>query len=340
MDSRFREMYEARKGTVQDCLELIRSGDMIAFAAFCNAPVEILSQLHTVADRLTNVRCIKGHEGVYPFVTQPGMDGHIHTGSFFLGKDLANGIRAGNCSFIPVDMCDYATFTYEFHPSDVFIASVAPMDENGNFQVGLSLIYESEAFSCADRVILEVNPRMPRVTGGLEINIADVDRLVEVDYPPVEVADLDPSPEELVVAKNVRSLMRDGDCIQIGIGSLPNAIANEMFDLRDLGLHTELMTNTVGRLIDAGVVNGERKNLNRGEHLYIFAGGSLALYDLLGRNKACRVVPAVYCADPRVIMQNDNMISVNTCVEIDLTGNICSESIGPRIISGLSLIHI
>ena len=334
MRTNYQAIYESRRGTVQDCLDVIQSGDVVAFAAACNAPDTIMKQMHTIADRVTDVKCIKGHEGTYPFVTMPGMDGHINTGSFFLGKDLSNGMQAGNCTFIPADMCDYSTFTQGHYPCDVFIAAATPMDENGNLQVSLCMMYEDAAYACADKIVLEVNPNLPRVRGGLDIHISDVTRLVEVDYPINEVPDLDPSPEEIQVAKNVRSLMRDGDCIQIGIGSLPNAIANEMYDLKDLGLHTEMATNTIGKLIEAGVINGQRKNFKHGQHLFIFAGGSPELYASLGRNEACRIVPAVYGADPLIIMKNDNMVSINTCVEMDLTGNICSESIGPRIISG------
>jgi acyl-CoA hydrolase len=334
MRTNYQALYEARKSTVQDCLDIIQSGDVVSFASACNAPVAILSQFHTIADRVTDVKCIKGHDGVYPFVTMPGMDGHINTGSFFLGKDLANGIVAGNCTYIPADMCDYSTFTQGHYPCDVFIAAATPMDENGNLQVSLCMMYEDAAYACSDKIILEVNPRLPRVRGGLEINIQDVTKLIEVDYPIHEVPDVPPTPEEVLVAKNVRSLMKDGDCIQIGIGSLPNAIASEMFDLRDLGLHTEMATNTIGKLIEAGVINGARKNFKHGQHLFIFAGGSPELYETLSRIDACRIVPAVYCADPMIIMKNDNMVSINTCVEMDLTGNICSESIGPRIISG------
>ena len=334
MRTNYQALYEARKSTVQDCLDIIQSGDVVSFASACNAPVAILSQFHTIADRVTDVKCIKGHDGVYPFVTMPGMDGHINTGSFFLGKDLTNGILAGNCTYIPADMCDYSTFTQGHYPCDVFIAAATPMDENGNLQVSLCMMYEDAAYACSDKIILEVNPRLPRVRGGLEINIQDVTKLIEVDYPIHEVPDVPPTPEEVLVAKNVRSLMKDGDCIQIGIGSLPNAIASEMFDLHDLGLHTEMATNTIGKLIEAGVINGARKNFKHGQHLFIFAGGSPELYETLGRIDACRIVPAVYCADPMIIMKNDNMVSINTCVEMDLTGNICSESIGPRIISG------
>ncbi len=334
MRNNYQALYQARRGTADDCLDVIRSGDVVAFAAACNAPDQILSRMHTIAGRVTDVKCIKGHEGQFPFVTMPGMDGHINTGSFFFGHDLAEGLRTGNATFIPADMCDYSTFTQGHYPCNVFAAAATPMDEDGNLQVGLCMMYEDAAYACADRIILEVNPNLPRVRGGLEINISEVTRLVEVDYPINEVPEAVPSPEEMQVAKNVRSLMRDGDCIQIGIGSLPDAIASQMSDLKDLGLHTEMATTAMGRLIESGVINGQRKNFKHGQHLFIFAGGTPELYQTLGRNEACRIVPAVYGADPSIIMKNDNMVSINTCVEMDLTGNICSESIGPRIISG------
>ena len=334
MRNNYQSQYEAKRGTVQDCLDVIQSGHVVAFSAACNAPVAMLEQMHTIADRVTGVKCIKGHEGVFPFVTMDGMNGRINTGSFFFGRDLSNGMKNGNTSFIPADMCDYTFFTSSHYPCNVFAAAAAPMDENGNFQVGLCMMYEDAAYASADKIILEVNPNLPRVRGGLEIHISDVTCLTEVDYPIHTIPDTVPSPEEVQVAKNVRSLMRDGDCIQLGIGSLPNAIANEMMDLKDLGLHTEMATSTMGKLIRAGVINGERKNFKHGQHLFIFAGGTPELYQTLSETPACRIVPAVYCADPNIIMKNDNMVSVNTCIEMDLTGQICSESIGPRIISG------
>ncbi len=290
MRTNYQAMYEAKRGTVEDCLDIIRSGMVVAFAAACNAPEAMLNRMHTIADRVTDVKCIKGHEGVYPFVTMDGMNGRINTGSFFFGRDLSQGMQNGNCTFIPADMCDYSTFTQTLHPCDVFAAAATPMDENGNLQVSLCMMYEDTCYASADKIILEVNPNLPRVRGGLEINIRDVTCLTEVDYPINEIADAVPTPEEVAVAKNVRSLMRDGDCIQIGIGSLPNAIANEMRDLRDLGLHTEMATNTIGRLISEGVINGQRKNFKHGQHLFIFAGGSPELYRTLGENPACRIV--------------------------------------------------
>ncbi|MCC8357194.1 MAG: 4-hydroxybutyrate--acetyl-CoA CoA transferase [Oscillospiraceae bacterium] len=334
MRTNYQSLYNAKKGTVQDCLDVIQSGDVVAFAAACNAPVEMLNNMHTIANRVTGVKCIKGHEGIYPFVTMDGMDGHINTGSFFFGRDLSNGMKNGNTSFIPADMCDYSTFTSGHFPCNVFAAAATPMDENGNMQVGLCMMYEDAAYASADKIILEINPNLPRVRGGLEININDVTCLLEADYPINVVPDTDPSPEEILVAKNVRSLVKDGDCIQLGIGSLPNAIANEMMDLKDLGLHTEMATSTMGKLIRAGVITGARKNFKQGQHLFIFAGGTPELYQTLSENSSCRIVPAVYGADPAIIMKNDNMVSINTCIEMDLTGQICSESIGPRVISG------
>ena len=292
MRTNYPALYEAKKSTVQDCLDVIQSGNVVAFAASCNSPVAILSQMHTIADRVTDVKCIKGHEGVFPFITMPGMDGHINTGSFFLGKDLTNGMAVGNATFIPADMCDYSTFTQGHFPCNVFVAAATPMDENGNLQVGLSMMFEDAAYACADKILLEVNPRLPRIRGGLEIHISDVTRLVEVDYPIYTVPDQEPTPEEVQVAKNVRSLLRDGDCVQIGIGSLPNAIANELFDLNDLGLHTEMATNTIGRLIEAGVITGEAKTIDRGLHVGTFVRGDEELYHTLSTDPNVRFRPA------------------------------------------------
>ncbi len=330
----YQQMYEAKKTDLQGCLAQIQSHDTICFAGDCNGAVEILSNMHTIAGRLEGVEAIKGHEGYYEFVSNPGMDGHINTGSFFFGKNFMDGQVHRNVSYIVTDLCDYSTFVQEHKPCNTFVAACTPMDDEGFFEVGLCMMWEAECFETCEKIILEVNPNLPRVTGGLKINVADVTSLMEVDYPIQEIPSLNPSPEEIQVAKNVRSLVKDGDCIQLGIGSLPNAIANEMMDLKDLGLHTEMATTTMGHMIRAGIINGERKNINRGKHIFTFAGGDRALYDTLGSNKNCVIVPARYGVNPMVIMQNNNMVSINTCIEMDLTGQICSESIGPRQYSG------
>jgi acyl-CoA hydrolase len=208
------------------------------------------------------------------------------------------------------------------------------MDEFGNFCIGLSMMWEREFIATADRIILEVNPRLPQVAGGLRIHVSKVSALYELDEPIMEIPTTTPTADEIKVAQYCRSLMRDGDCVQLGIGSLPNALAVEMMDLHDLGIHTEMYTSAIGEMIRTGVATGERKQIDIGVHIGTFAGGDQALYDTLGKIPTCRMVPCSYANNPAIIQQNDNMVSVNTCIEMDLTGQVCSESIGARQYSG------
>jgi acyl-CoA hydrolase len=334
MNENYVKLYEEKKSSIEDCLNLIHSHDRIGVSGDCNEPQGLLRQLHTIADRVDDVIVFKGRNGNYDFVTQEGMRDHINTAGFFYGKGWHEGHKLKNVSFIPADLCDYGSFVQQSKPITVFTAAVSPMDEFGNFCIGLSMMWEREFISTADRIILEVNPRLPQVAGGLRINVSKVTALYELDEPIMEVPTTTPTADEIKVAQYCRSLMRDGDCVQLGIGSLPNALAVEMMDLHDLGIHTEMYTSAIGEMIRTGVATGERKQIDIGVHIGTFAGGDQALYDTLGKIPTCRMVPCSYANNPAIIQQNDNMVSVNTCIEMDLTGQVCSESIGARQYSG------
>lgn len=331
------KLYQKKRGTVRDCLDLIRSGDVVFLACDGNCPVTLGSRLHEIAPRVENVKVFKDFTHYFPFPTLDGMRGHIFSQGFFFGRDLREGLPKGNTSFFPTDICNNGRFIVENEPT-VFIAATTPMDEAGNFQIGLCCIAEPECLEyvrgTGGRVILEVNRNLPRVRGGVEVNLRDVTALVETDDPITEIPSTKASPEEEQVAGNVRSLLRDGDCVQFGIGALPNAIAELCMDLNDLGMHTEMLTTAMGRMVREGVITGKRKNLNRGEHIFTFAGGNRELFDTLASCGQFRVVPASYGCDPFVIAGNDNMVSINTCIEVDLTGQIASEAIGTRQFSG------
>ncbi len=330
----YQKMYADKKGTVQSCLDQIHSHDVVGFSGDCNEPVAMLRELHTIAPRVEDVVCFKGRIGTYDFIRNEGMCDRINTAGFFYGPGWYEGHQRKNVSFVPADLCDYGTFVTQAKPVTVFAAAVSPMDEFGNFCIGLCMMWEREFISTADRVILEVNPNLPRVAGGLRINIRDVTCLYENDEPVMEFPSREPTEDERKVAQYCRSLMRDGDCIQLGIGALPNALASEMMDLKDLGIHTEMYTSAMGEMIRRGVATGERKQIDIGVHIGTFAGGDKALYDTLGKIPTCRMVPCSYANNPAIIMQNDNMVSVNTCIEMDLTGQVCSETIGVKQYSG------
>ncbi|MBR1780384.1 MAG: 4-hydroxybutyrate--acetyl-CoA CoA transferase [Oscillospiraceae bacterium] len=335
----FEQLYESKKGTLEDALTYIRSHDNVCLAGDCNEPLVFARNLHKIAPRVVDVSVIKARTGNYDFVKSEGMNGHINTGGFFYGPGWGEGHQKLNTSLIVTDLPDYANFVADHKPCNVFVASVTPMDEKGNFQIGLCMMWEPETYASVlkqpnHRVILEVNPNQVRVKGGLEINIADVTALYEVDEPLPLIPAMAASDIEDTIGGNVAELVHDGDTIQLGIGSLPDAVAHHLMDKHDLGLHTEMFTSSMGEMIRKGIITGERKNYYKGVHVGSFAGGDRALYETMRDTPTLRIAPASYAVNPMIIMQNDNMVSINTILEMDLTGQVCSESIGPRQFSG------
>ena len=329
-------LYQQKKTNLQQALDLIQSGDNICFAGGCNQPVALMKQFHTVAPRVRNVECIKSRSGDYEFVTAPGMNGHINTGSPLYGEAFNEGMKHGNTSHIVCDMHDYARFVSEHKPVNTFIAAVSPMDENGNFQVGLNLMWEKECLETSSKVILEVNENLPRMQGGLDIHISRVTAFYDATYPLPECREELPTQVEATIADYIADLVSDGDCLELGTGTLSNAIAERLMDHRELGLHTEWFNTGVGDLIEKGIITGAHKNIDHGLAVASAAWGEQRLYDVLAGNDKVAIRPASYVCDPAVISGMDNMIAINTLVEMDLTGQVCSESIGPKQISGSS----
>ena len=330
----FERLYQQKKGTVEDCLKAIHSHSRVCFAGDGNQANTIMENLHKIAPNVVDVKCIKGRAGDYLCVTDPSMNGHISFTSFLYGREMMTGQTQRNVSFVPADICDFGTFMADYRPRDTFVAAVSPMDERGYFQLGLSNMWEEATFNTCDTIILEVNPQLPRVKGGLRIHVRDVTVLTEVDYAPLQVPDMETTEVEERIGANVAELVHDGDCIQLGIGSMPNAVGHHLMDRKDLGLHTEMFTSIMGEMIRKGVITGARKNYKQGLHIGSFAGGDLALYETLANDPNVRIQPTYKAVDPGEICKNDNMVSINTIIEMDITGQVCSESIGPRQFSG------
>ena len=333
----YRQEYEKRRKGIKECLEYIKSGDVIVFAGDGNAALDIANEFHSIAPGVEDVKIFKDCNSYFPFVAMDGMKGHIFSQGFFFGRDMRDGHKKGNCAFFPADIYMNGRFIADNNPN-VFISAATPMDENGNLQVGLCNMWEPDSIDYVRKnhgaFILEVNPNLPRVNGGVEINITEVTALVESSRPISLIPPMGASEDTLEVARNVRSLIKDGDCVQFGIGGLPNAIAEMCMDLNDLGMHSEMVTSAMGKMVREGVITGKRKTLMKGKHVFTFAGGDQELFDTLKTNDSFVIVPANFGCDPFVIAQNDNMVSVNTCVEMDLMGQITSEAIGTVQFSG------
>ena len=209
---------------------------------------------------------------------------------------------------------------------DSFVCTVSPMDRHGYFSFGTGNDYSTKVARAAKRLIVEVNQNMPRVNGaGAELHVSEVDVIVENNVPLLELPIRAPTPEDEVIGRTVAGLVPDGACLQMGVGALPNLVCAQLKDRNDLGIHTEALNPGLVDLVRAGVVNNRRKAVDRGKTVFTFAMGQKAMYDFLNDNPAVESAPVDYVNDPHIIAQNDNVISINATIEIDLTGACNSE---------------
>ena len=334
-----REKYESRLCSMEDVLDDIRDGDVICGGGELCEPIEFYENFHKAARKHTGLQLIKGKRGsgyMYPFMEMPELKGRLDMICHLYDGALRQCHGLGIASHLPSNLHDMLERRTDYQPViHKFIATASAMDENGFFTISGSGMWEGCAYEHAREIILEVLPEQPVFRGCLQIPIDRVDRIVEVCHPVTEydVRSV-PTERDLTIGAYAAEFVRDGDCIQLGLGGMPDAIGNSFFDKKDLGLHTELFTPVMGDLIRAGVITGARKTIDRGMHVGNFILGDRKLYDIMTSDPNVLFRQASYTNDPFVIAQIDNMVSINTAMEIDLTGQICSESIGPRQYSG------
>ena len=335
MANLYQEKYNAKKISIEQALSLIKSGDEIT-TGFCGVePMGILSKLHTIKDRVDDVVVWYSlGMGKYDFFSNPEMKPHFSTNSWFYSFGTREAHKLGTVSYQPGHLHNCFIRKTQVKPANVFIGTVTPMDKHGYVKSSLSTMYEKTTIEHADLVIMEVNTRLPNVGGDTELHIDDIDYIVEVDRPLPILQSAEITENDKVIAEYVASLVNDGDTIQLGIGGIPNAVASAFMSKNDLGIHTEMITSSMAELAEAGVVTGRRKSLHKGKIIGAFALGSQKLYDFMDSNPSVQLMRGEYVTNPFVIAKNDNMVSINTGIQADLTGQICSESIGLKTWSG------
>lgn len=339
MNQSLQALYNEKKRTIGEILSTIRSGDVMFTTNNYSEPGEILSHLHEIAPQVEDVKVWKGRSGLYPFMVDPGMKGHIEMYTYFFGPTFyRNSKPMGLVDFVPADLASYFTVAVSGHPANVNIAAVTPMDENGNFHLpmnhaadGLAML---DAVEKHKTVILEVNPNLHKMHGAVAINIQDVTMLTEVNRPEYVIHPVEPTDLERQIGQAVAELVHDGDTIQLGIGGIPNAVGMFLKEKHDLGIHSEMFTTSMMELIQAGAVTGRKKTYDKGLHICAFAEGTKELYPFLQSREDCIIRAGAEVVDPFNIARQENMVSINTLVEIDLTGQVCAESVGPKQISG------
>ena len=334
-------LYESKFISLDEALGMIHSGDTIAQAAYGNEPLAMLRNLHTIADRGVEDVCVwmGAPQEEYPFIADPNhnLDGVISVNSIFYGPALRKQVAAGSTriNFAPTNLHSMSQVMMETRKPNIFWAAVTPMDRYGYVAVSCTQQAELEMLDSCDLVIFEVNKHIPYTSGTVRVPVEKVNYFIDVDYPITQAPAAPATEEQLKIAHYASSLIKDGDCIQLGIGGLPDAVAHDLEDRHDLGIYTEMISTSMGKLMWCGAVNNSRKKrFFRNRTIGAFCWGSQELYDYINDNPMVEILPTAYVNDPFNIMKNENMVSLNTALEIDLTGQVCSESIGSTQWSG------
>lgn len=326
--------YQNKIKSADEALEYVKSNDVIVTGLGAAEGRSFLERLHTIADRVEHVtitNCLPMTQ--YDFFDAAYKDSFNIDGWFFSG-DMRKSFSNGNIAFIPNHLHFAATKRIRHRKPTIYVGAASPVDKHGFVSLSVSNTYEKRMINEADLVILEVNPNFPKTYGDVEIHINDIDIIIEASYEVPTLADIVPNEKDRIIAHFIADKINDGDTIQLGIGGIPNAVAEFLVDKKDLGVHTEMMTSNMAKLAKMGVINGKKKTLHPGKIVTTFILGNKDLYEYCDQNPAILVLDGFYVNSPKTIAKNDNMVSINTSLEVDLTGQCASESIGTKQISG------
>jgi acyl-CoA hydrolase len=326
--------------SVEQALEKIKSNDSIVCGLAAAEPASLLSRLHTIAPRVRDVTvatCLPMQP--YPFYTDPAMRGHfLHDAWFFTPAARKAHEEAGTTSYVPNHLHRAGLDRLSYQKPTVFAGTCSPPDRLGYVSLSLSVTYERELMEAADLVILEINEKLPRTYGDAIIHSDDVDFFLRSEAPVPELAPAAPDEKDLLIGGHIAELIEDGSTLQIGIGGIPNAVTSMLLKKRDLAIHTEMFTDGMVDLFEAGCIAKTAHSFGSetltGKMVGAFALGTRRLYDFLHRNPAVALMRGSWVNDPNVIARNHRQISINTTLEVDLTGQVCSESLGSRQFSG------
>ncbi|MFH1647831.1 MAG: acetyl-CoA hydrolase/transferase C-terminal domain-containing protein [Chloroflexota bacterium] len=336
----YRDEYRRKLISADEAAGLVKSGMWIDYGAICGFPSLIDEKLAARAPELREVKIRAEHSHTQIPRIDPDQEHFIYN-SWFLGKVEREYHKQGCCSYIPFGLSEGPRMYREWLKDEVDITfiEVTPMDENGNFNFGTAVTRQKAACEVAKKVVVEVNEHQPWVFGGYDevVNISQVDYIVEnYEYKIPEFPAAEVTPEDEAIAALLAERIEDGATIQLGVGAIPSVVGKLLIKhgMKDLGIHSEMFNDSMMELIEAGVVTGARKNFNPGKAVHCFAAGSEKLYRFMDRNPVLAGFPVDYTNDPYIIARNEKQIAVNSALRVDLRGQVCSESVGCRQISG------
>ncbi len=332
----WKSLYDSKVVTAEEAVRAIKDNFRVFLTGNCSVPRKVLAALVEYAPNLCDVEIVQVLALAGEEYAAPEMAPHLRINTLFISENVRKAVNEGRADFTPCFLSEIPDlFTSGRIPLDVAMIQVSPPDEHGFCSYGTEIGVSKTAAEAADIVIAEVNPKMPRTLGDSFIHWSKMDYIVEVDYdlPDVQMASHDPISDQ--IAQHIAAMIPDRATLQTGIGAIPDAVLKYLTNHKDLGIHTELFSDGVIDLVERGVITCQHKTFHPGKMIAGFILGTRRLYDFVHDNPLVEFHPTEYVNDPFNIARNDNMVAINSAIEIDLTGQECADSIGTYFYSGV-----
>ncbi len=332
----WREEYRSKVLAAHDALRCVRSGTRVYIHPGCAEPEVLVEALMERAPHVRDVEIVHLLTLGRADYIAPEMAGHFRHNAMFIGGNVREAVNDGRADYTPIFLSQIEDlFESGQMPLDVALIQVSPPDAHGFCSFGLGVDTTLGAARAARYVVAQVNDRMPRTYGDSFIHVSDLDAVVEVSRPLCELPQTEITDLHRAIGRHVATLIDDGATLQLGIGGIPDAVLPHLRDRKDLGVHTELVSDSIIPLIESGVINGRCKTLHPRKVILGFVLGSKRLFDFVDNNPIFEFHPSSYTNDPVLISRNDHMVAVNSALQVDLTGQVCADSIGTYFYSGI-----
>jgi len=333
---RWIEHYRSKVKSAAEALQVVKSGDRVHVHQGCSEPEELVRALLQRAPELRDVEIIHlATMGIADY-TRPEYEGHFRHVAFFIGSNVRAAVQEARADYVPIFLSEIeGLFRSGVMPIDVALIQCTPPDDYGYMSLGAGVDIAMTAAHCARHVIIEVNDQTPRTLGDSFLHVSKAHAIVEASHPLCEYRQAPVTEVHRAVARHVAALVPEGATLQMGIGEIPEAVLGALGDHQNLGVHSEMVPDGIVDLIQAGVVNNEKKTLHPNKVIAGFVLGTRRLFDFINDNPIFEFHPTSYCNDPIIIARNERMVAINSAIEIDLTGQVCADSLGYMPYSGI-----
>jgi len=333
--------YRSKLRSAEEAVKVIKSGNRVYVHPGCAVPEVLVNAMCARYQELEDVEVVHILTVGECQYSRPEMEGHFRHNALFIGKNVRKAVNDGRADFTPIFLSEICLlFTRNLLPLDVTLIQVSPPDKHGFCSFGVGIETTKCAAELGKIVIAQVNQQMPRTLGDSFIHVDKITYCVEVNVPLKELpqvsGEITPAESQIYerIGKNISTLIEDGSTLQLGIGAIPDAVLHYLHDKNDLGLHTEMFSDGVVKLVEEGVITNERKTLHVGKIIASFVLGTRPLFDFIDNDPVIEFHPSIYVNDPYIIAKNDKMVAINSAIEVDLTGQVCADSIGKDFFSG------